>query len=275
VVEVYPLTANQPLPSMLTLYQRDLHTMQPSPDPRFSACLDLPVKIACGLCSTYPALWPFAMDFVQEGNIQLIEACASCDPDWPLSRFKGYVGKAAKGAMLQYLSRTFDIYIPPTMRHRMVKHRDQQCQVKLLEHHVSWEQLLEHKVDIADTTTMQVAWNEAKRQRVEDLLSHLPSKEHEALRKYYGLDGNVWTSREIAAVLNVQTDHAKLLVNTAIKRLRGEKVAPAREWINRDRQARLQAVYQQFPRIGVVELAQRAECHAKIASAFLKQRRAQ
>ena len=272
-MEVYPLSENQPLPSMLTLYQRDLHTVQHSADPRFSACLDLPVKIACGLCSTYPALWPFAMDFVQEGNIQLIEACASCDPSWPLSRFKGYVGKAAKGAMLQYLSRTFDIYIPPSMRHRMVKQRDQQSHVEILEHHISWEQLLEHKVDIPDGTAIQVAWSKAKRQQVEALLSQLPAKECEALRKYFGLDGNAWTSREIAAALEVQTDHAKILVNTALKRLRGEKVQPAREWINQDRQARLQAIYEQFPLIGIVELAQRACCHTKAASAFLKQQR--
>jgi RNA polymerase sigma factor (sigma-70 family) len=273
VVDVYPLAENQPLPSMLTLYQRDLHAMQQSCDPRFSACLDLPVKVACGLCSTYPALWPYALDFVQEGNIQLIEACATCDPSWSLSRFKGYVGKASKGAMLQYLARTFDIYIPPTMRHRMVKKRDQQSQVELLEHHVSWERLLEHKVDIADTAHVQAAWNNTKRQRKERMLAQLPTKECEALRKYYGLDGSAWTSREIAAVLGVQTDHAKLLVNTAIKRLKGEKIAPAREWINRERQARLQAAYQQFPRIGVVELAARASCHAKTASAFLKKQR--
>lgn len=272
-MEVYPLTENQPLPSMLTLYQRDLHTMQPSPDPRFSACLDLPVKIACGLCSTYPALWPYALDFVQEGNIQLIEACASCDPGWPLSRFKGYVGKAAKGAMLQYLSRTFDIYIPPSMRHRMVKQRDQQSQVELLEHHASWEQLLEQKVNIPDTTGTQEAENEAKRQQVEQMLAQLPTKEHEALRKYYGLDGSDWTSREIAAVLGVQTDHAKILVNTALKRLKGEEVKPAREWINQDRQARLQEIFRQFPGIGVVELAARATCHTKTAAAFLKQQR--
>lgn len=269
---VPPLLDWQPLPSMITLYRRDRAELPIDDlDARLYNCLDLPPKIACSICAIYPKLWSFVMDFVQEGNIKLLQAHAECDPNWSFARFRCHVAAGAKGSIFQYLSHTFDIYIPPTMRHRMVKERDQGKTVEWLEHHVSWEALLECKTNVPDTTTPQPIFDSATRMRVVSLLDQLPSRERWALSLWYGFDDYPHTSKEIGILLGIQTDHAKRVVNTAIKRLQHGQVQQAREFINKDRQERLQMIYDQHEgHIGVVELSLLAKVHTTSASKFLK-----
>lgn len=216
---------------MFTLYRQDRDHVSHDLPERLRLSLDLPAKVACSMCVRYPKLWPYVMDFIQEANIKLIEAHEKCDPAWNMARFQSYVAKSCRGAILQYLSRTFDIYIPPTMRHRMLKEREEGATVAWLEHHVSWDKLLEHMAIIPDKNTQQ-AFSDTARTRIDTLLAQLPDKEQQALTLYYGIDTYAHTSQEIGDLFHVHADHAKHLVNTAIQRLQGEQVKlPRSEWI--------------------------------------------
>jgi len=267
---VPPLAANAKLPSMLTLYRRDLSYL---PDGLLKECLFVSVKVACKHCADYPALWDYVMDFVQEGNKEVLEGM-QYQGEWDAEHIKSYVARSAKGTIYQYLARTFDIYIPPTMRHRTLQRKNEQEleHLDILEHHVSWESLLEHKVQIPDSTNMQHAFDRAKRKQVEHLLAYLPVKEREVVALYYGLDGAAQGSTEIASTYGLSRDHIKILVNTAIKRLSGEQVQPSREWIDLDRPRRLQAVYDAHQgKIKVRDLATLARVHHRKVKEWLKE----
>jgi RNA polymerase sigma factor (sigma-70 family) len=219
---------------LFTLYRHDRDHATDLPE-RLHSALDIPSRVASTMCTAYPALWPYIMDFVQEGNIKLIEAHEKCDPAWNLTRFRSYVARCCQGAILQYLSRTFAIYIPPSMRHRMVKERGELAKVEWLEHHVSWDKLFEHMANIPDTR-MQQAVNATLKEKIAALLAQLPEKERIAITLYYGIDTHPHTSREIGKLFGVHPDHAKEMVNKAIKRLRGEQVQlPRKEWIEAKR----------------------------------------
>jgi len=269
-----PLPENIPLPSMMTLYRRDLMCL--SEDEQ--QLLKIPFKCACVLCAKYPVLWEYVMDFIQEGNVQLIEARSNRDPTWSDTRFQAYVARSASGAMYQYLARTFDIYIPPTVRHRKIKKADAREMDRLdtLEHHLSWEQLFESWVVIPDQTNMLQAFNKAKRKQIDVFLSRLPTKEQTALRLYYGIGERVHPTSEIGKILQVKPDHAKILVNQAIKRIRNEENQPAKELQIKDRNERMQAVYQlwceQGKRFQVREFARAVKCGDHIAHHFLQDR---
>jgi RNA polymerase sigma factor (sigma-70 family) len=220
---------------LFTLYRHDRDNATDLPE-RVQLSLDIPAKVACAMCTRYPKLWEFVMDFIQEGNIQLLESHGACDPEWELERFRSYVAKSCKGAIQQYLSRTFDIYIPPTMRHRMLK-SGEDAKLDWLEHHISWDVLFEHMVNIPDTN-MHQAFNKGIEKKVADMLDRLPAKERTALALYYGIDTYEHSSQEIAKQFGCHRDHAKLLVNIAIKRLRGEEVTlPRSEWLAAKRAA--------------------------------------
>lgn len=221
---------------LFALYRHDRDQATDLPE-RLSSALDIPSRVASTMCTAYPALWPWVMDFVQEGNLKLLEAQTKCDPDWSLTRFRSYVARCCQGAILQYLSRTFTIYIPPTVRHRMVKERHELAKVEWLEHHVSWDTLFEHMANIPDTR-MQQASNTTTKEKIAALLAPLPDKDRTALLLYFGIDTHPHSSREIGELFGVHRDHAKEIVNKAIKRLRGEHVQlPRNEWIEAKRAA--------------------------------------
>lgn len=218
------------------------------------------------------------MDFTQEGNLQLIKALSNRDPTWSGARFQAYVARSARGAMYQHLNQTFDIAIPPTVRHRKVKKGDdrEMAHLDVLEHHLSWERLFESWVVIPDQTYMLQSFNAAKRKMIDVFLSRLPTKEQIAVRLYYGIGERVHRTSEIGKILQVKPDHAKILVNQAIKRIRNEPKQPAKELQIKDRNERMQTIYQQWleqgMRFQVYEFARAVKCGDHIAHQFLKDR---
>jgi RNA polymerase sigma factor (sigma-70 family) len=268
-----------PLPHMLTLYRQDLSYLQE--DER--RLLEIPLKVACAFCVKYPYLWQYVMDFVQEGNVQLVEAQANRDPAWSDTRFQGYIARSARGAMYKYIARTRHIYIPPATRLKMKQVGDvrELDQLNKLESHFRWEQLFADTLTILpDQTNMQQAFIAAKQKQVERLLSQLPSKEQIALKLYYGIDEHAHRSIEIGTILQVAEHQAKRLVNQAIKRIRNEQEQPSRELQiqarKQERNERMQAIYQQWleqgKRFHIEEFACATKCGERFAHQFLKER---
>lgn len=253
--------------NMINLYRQDRSYL--NKDSRLYQTLDIPPRVATKMCTAYPRLWEYIMDFTQEGNLKLLQADKECDQEWDIEHFRTHVAAMCKGAILHYLARTHDIYIPPTSRHRMLKERGQEATIEWLEHHVRWDVLHEHMAQIPDTT-MQQASNNAAKKKIDEMLLLLPEKERKAVELFYGVNGHAHTSQEIGTLLSVHTDRAKQIVNTALKRLKNEPVKQSREWINRDRQERLEALYKLYPDIGSTELSLLAKCHTTAAAAFLK-----
>lgn len=253
--------------NMIHLYRQDRAGL--SKDSRLYQTLDIPPRVATKMCTVYPRLWQYVMDFVQEGNLKLLQADKECDQSWDLEHFRTHVAAMCKGAILHYLARTHDIYIPPTSRHRMLKERGQTDTIEWLEHHIRWDVLHEHMAQIPDTNTGRAS-NDAAKKKIDEMLLLLPEKERTALELFYGVNGHAHSSQEIGILMQVHTDRAKQIVNTALKRLKNEPVKQSREWINKDRQERLEALYKQRPDIGSTELSTLAKCHTSTAAAFLK-----
>lgn len=268
---INPLTGT--LPHLITLYKRDLSYL-PEEELRW---LEIPLKVACSFCAKYPAFWEYVMDFIQEGNVQLVKALAIRDPDWTEAEFAGYVGKSAKGAILSYVGRTRSVYISESIHWRTKQRGDARELERMgnVGHHFSFEALYDEMLLIPDQTNMQQAFIAAKREQIESLLAQLSSKEQIAIKLYYGIDGSPQNRTEIGKVIHLTPKHAIRLINTAIKRLNNEQ-QPSFEIRAKDRDERMQTAYQQWLEQGkqfqVKEFARTVKCGDHIAHEFLKER---
>ncbi len=267
-----PLEGMMKLPSMLTLYRRDWVDLPlDSMHIRLHHCIDIPPKIACTMCRQFPKMWGHVMDFIQEGNIALLESHEQCTLDWSLISFRAYVAAKAKGHIIAYMTQTKAITIPRTPRRTMVK-KGQQEEIDALEYHMSWELLLEN-IDIGreDISDFQYTYNSAAIKHVESLLTCLPQKEAECLSLYFGIGTNAHSTQEIADIFHMTSHNANFLVNLALKRTRGDvPVSRSKEFDDQERLQRLESIYSEKPHVKVSELKKLARCSYIHAKAFLK-----
>jgi RNA polymerase sigma factor (sigma-70 family) len=261
---------SRPLPSMIELYRRDVRQY---PDSH----LDLPIKIAYGVCARLPKFWPYLMDFIQEGNLELLRCVKVFNeqhPDEDNGHFRNYAASCIRGVVYHYFSRIPDIYIPSASRHVLFQKKERHEELEILECLISWEALCESMVEIEEPTTMQMAFCDAKRERVQTLLSALPAKEKHLISLRYGLNGMEHNHEEVAYRLDISIHHTRELEKQAIQRMNGTCTKQSREQgiqqRKKERMGRLQEVYDQHQgNIKVRDLARLARCGQSMAIKFL------
>jgi RNA polymerase sigma factor (sigma-70 family) len=269
------LSEKQPLPSMIELYRRDM--LQCPEDSN----LDLPVRIAYTVCAVFPGYWPHFMDFIQEGNLELLR-CKKVFPEKHPSgdndQFRNYAAKCIRGVIYHYFSRIQSIYIPTRSRRLYFVEKGREDELFLLEHCVSFEELYDSLLEIEEPTNMEIAFCEAKRQQVHALLAQLPTKERQAMMMRYGIDGATYEFHEIAQELDVCTKQAYGIVRLATRRLNGTYTKPPKEFTQqedtRKRNERLHTVYEQYQgKINRETLAHMAGCGVGSAARFIRDQR--
>ena len=266
---------NQPLASMMELYERDVRNC-PS-----GHHLDLPIKIAFNICGNLPKFWHYLMDFIQEGNVELLRCVKVFNeqhPDGDNEHFRCYAAACIKGTIYRYFSRIPMIYIPSKSRNLYFVEKERYEELDALEHCVSWEALVESLVEIEEPTTMQLAFCAAKYRQVQQLLSRLSAREQQVITMRYGLDGPAYGYEEIAHTLGIDIHHTRHLKRKAIERMNGTDTTTTREQQveqrARERTARLHALYEQHQgNIYIKELAQLAHCQTSVAAQFLREQK--
>jgi RNA polymerase sigma factor (sigma-70 family) len=251
----------------------------------------LPIKVACKVCTETPSLWGRVSDLVQEGNVGLLKAAekACSRDDMTLSYFFCYATTYIRMEIYQFLirRRLISVHYKKLWRVRNSENEDAKQALWRLMNPVSAEQpntfektLLDYlgTEDWYDEDTVErEAYQEEKRAQVGELLSQLPSREQQIIRFRYGLneeDEHAYSQRETAQLIGMSLSRTKALEWQAIKRLRGEMTPTSREVANREREARLLALYQEWQQqgrsIGILRLSQAAKCSTREASAFLQ-----
>lgn len=257
------------LPSLLQMYISDIRKYN-------RGHLDLPIKVACGICKGTPAYWTHVMDFIQEGNIALLQCVETFNvqyPDGSNEEFRRYALASIRHEIYTYFARIPAIYIPRTSRKLFNERKEELC---LLETCVSLEML---DIDtLQEPSTMHAAFCEAKARQVHTLLSKLPPLEKQVILLHYGIDGIAYQQKDIARLLEIGKPYVYELLHRAIKRMDGKEMRPSRiiatEKQVQERTSRLQRFYGEAQgNITVHELAQKAECTLYAAHTFLQEHR--
>ncbi len=205
--ELTPIPERAKLPSMLTLYRRDLFYV-PREEREY---LLMPIRAAQSIIAKFPGVTDYLMDFIQVGNLMLQQAMPRRDPVWSEARYKAYVGSCITGALYDHLAWLASVHIPHSTRYNW-KQAGRTEELHTLEQHLSWEFLYDQDQYIASTqTNMQAAINLAAQQKVKGLLERVNPAQQQAIKQCYGLEG---TGKD-------EHDHTK--VKEAIRRMRNKQ----------------------------------------------------
>lgn len=260
-------------PNMLKLYEGDVSAYPGSH-------LDLPIKVAMSICGKFPSCWDYLMDFIQEGNLELlrcVEVFHQEHPEGDIEHFRNYAASCIRGVIYLYFSRIHPIYIPPGSRQHVFVNQGRNEALAILEQHYSLSELYEHVAQIAEPTNMLQAYCDAKARQVEELLTRLSPVEKRVITLRYGLEGVAYTPKEIACELRIAESHVYVLTLRALARMNGSTGLPR---VLKERQRaqartdRLQPLYD--ARHGIVteqQLMDLTGCTRHDAETFLRERR--
>ena len=230
---------------------------------RVKGSLDVVVHVAKILCAKYPHWHGYFDDFVQEGNLKLIQTHQQKPDDWSIDHFHAYVAVRARGAMIDYLSQIHPISIPHGSRRYIDPDR-----LEMLENHHPYD----NQFNLSSSDALASPSNIAAKKRVEELLLLLPDHERLAVTLYFGLNENPKPPREVGLHLGMPAMNAKKIVNMALKRMAGQ-IGPSMIIQSRVLHDKLQAAYQDKPSISGAELSRLAGCSDVTALRFLKKQK--
>lgn len=282
---------NKPLPRMIDLYREDLHycvrlteeeilsylsTFDPEQrQPFIESWLWLPLAIAYSLCQRNYALWPYLMDFINEGNIGLLQAVKHA-PEYgggfeSTHHFRSYASRFIRGLIYNYFSRLPTIYIPPMSRRQRERQDEDPLELFNLLHSIYLNAV--HMNIIAPDDLLTAGENKQQRERIETLFLLLTSKEQRVLRLRYGLDEEPHTYEEIGKMLNRSTTGVLLIHDQAIQRLSGKITSIQRELYPSEREQRmlelLKTWQEQGVKITIMGFVKEIRCNTETASTFL------
>jgi len=260
-------------PNMLKLYESDVKAYPESH-------LDLPIKVAMHICGKFPSYWDYLMDFIQEGNLELLRCVEVFNQEHPggsNEHFRNYAAACIRGVIYVYFSRIGPIYIPHVARQRFVKQEDTDA-LSILEQHFSWNALYESLTQTAEPTNMLQAYDAAKTQQIHTLLTCLAPSEKQVILLWYGLEDEGLDPKDIAQRMNMKVNSIYVLHQRAIARMNGSNHRLPRVMKERrDAQARreqLQPIYDTYHgNITQQQLVDITGCTHHQAGTFLREKR--
>lgn len=265
-----------PLPTMLQMYRNDVHRHPGSH-------LDLPMMVAHSMCRRTPTLWPHLMDFIQEGNVELLRCVQVFNQEHPggsNEHFRSYAAKCIRYAIYEYIPRIPTIYVSLQDRRIHFVNKEKEEELEILRNDISWEALYESMVmgEKEDPTAMQGVFLEAMTAQIEALLAQLPPRERQVLEMRYGVNTYLHEYEEIAQKLGITYRQVYRVETHALDLLSGAKKVQAHEQRTIQRrerqQERLQVIYEAHDgTIGSGTLAFYGKCARTRAIQFLREKR--